>query len=48
MGCGGDRRDAYAVLMWKSEAKRPLGRCRRTWEDVIKTDLQVVARGCMD
>ena len=47
-GEGGDRRGAYSVLMWKSEAKRPLGRCRRTWEDVIKMDLQVVAWGFMD
>jgi hypothetical protein len=36
MGC---RRGAYKVLVEKFEGKRPLGRCRRGWEDNIKIDL---------
>ena len=32
-------RNAYRVLVGKSEVKRPLGRPRRRWEDNIKMDL---------
>jgi hypothetical protein len=32
----GDRRDAYMVLVRKSEGKSPLGRPRCRWEDNIK------------
>jgi hypothetical protein len=32
-------RNAYIILVWKSEGKRPLGRARRRWEDNIKMDL---------
>jgi hypothetical protein len=39
-----ERRDVYRVLMWKPEGKRPLGRPRRRWEDIVKMDLQEV--GC--
>jgi len=38
----GERRDAYRVLVGKSEGKRPLGRQKRRWEDNIKIDLQKV------
>jgi hypothetical protein len=38
----GDRRDAYRVLVWRPEGKRPLGRRRRRWEDNIIMDLQEV------
>jgi len=31
-----------------SEGKRPLGRPRRRWEDIIKMDLQEVICGGMD
>jgi hypothetical protein len=31
---------AYRVLVGKREAKRPLGRRRRRWEDNIKMDLK--------
>jgi hypothetical protein len=31
----GERRGVYRVLVGKSEGKRPLGRPRRRWEDVI-------------
>jgi len=45
--CGG-RGKAYRVLVGKTEAKRPLGRRRRTWEDNIKMDLQEVGCESMD
>ena len=34
--------------MGKPEAKRPLGRLRRKWEDNIKMELQEVGCGGMD
>jgi hypothetical protein len=34
--------------MGKPGGKRPLGRPRRRWEDVMKIDPQVVGWGCMD
>ena len=33
------------VSVGKSEGKRPLGRCRRRWEDNIKMDLHEVGWG---
>jgi hypothetical protein len=30
------------------ERKRPLGRTRRRWDNIIKIDFQAVGRGCMD
>jgi hypothetical protein len=41
----GDRRGAYRVLVGKLEGKRPLGRPRCGWEDIIKMDLQKVGWG---
>jgi hypothetical protein len=38
----GDVRNAYKILIGKSQGKRPLGRPRRTWEDNIKMDLGVI------
>jgi transcription termination factor 2 len=35
----GDTRNAYRILVGKSEGKRPLGRPRRKWVDNIKMDL---------
>ena len=35
-------RNAYRVLVGKTEGKRPLGRPRRRWEDNIKMDLREV------
>jgi hypothetical protein len=32
----GERRDVYRVLVGRPKGKRPLGRCRRRWEDNIK------------
>jgi hypothetical protein len=44
----GERRGVYRVLVDKPEAKRPLGRPRRTWEDNINMDIQKVGCGCME
>jgi len=33
-------RNAYGIMVGKSEGKRPLGRPRRKWEDNIKMDLR--------
>ncbi|KAJ4439467.1 hypothetical protein ANN_07591 [Periplaneta americana] len=38
----GEPRNAYGVLVGRSEGKRPLGRPRRRWEDNIKMDLREV------
>ncbi|KAJ4438990.1 hypothetical protein ANN_14945 [Periplaneta americana] len=38
----GESRNAYRVLVGRSEGKRPLGRQRRRWEDNIKMDLREV------
>jgi hypothetical protein len=35
-------RGIYRVLVVKAEAKRPLGRPRRRWEDNIKMDLREI------
>ena len=37
-------RNAYRVLVGKAEGKRPLGRPRHRWEEIIKMDLREV--GC--
>jgi len=42
----GEGRGVHRVLMGKPEVKRPLGRPRRRWEDIIKMDLQEVGGGC--
>jgi hypothetical protein len=36
----GEGRGVYRVLVGKPEAKRPLGRLRRRWEDNIKLNLR--------
>jgi hypothetical protein len=35
----GDRRNAYRILVRKSELRKRLGRPRLRWEDNIKIDL---------
>jgi hypothetical protein len=35
----GDGSGVYRVLVGRPEGKRPLGRPRRRWEDIIKIDL---------
>jgi hypothetical protein len=44
----GERRGAYRVLVGKPEARIPLGRTRRRWEDNIKMDLREVDWEGMD
>jgi hypothetical protein len=39
----GKGRGVYRVFVRKPEGERPLGRFRRRWEDIIKTDLQELA-----
>ena len=38
-------RSGYRVFVGKREGKRPLGRPRRMWEDIIKMDLPEVEWG---
>ncbi|KAJ4447854.1 hypothetical protein ANN_09863 [Periplaneta americana] len=40
VACMGESRNAYRVLVGRSEGIRPLGRPRRRWEDNIKMDLR--------
>jgi hypothetical protein len=44
----GEGRGVHRVLVGKPEGKRPLGRPRCRWKDIIKMDLQEVGRGCGD
>jgi len=48
VGCMGERRGVYRVLVGKPEEKRSFGRHRLRWEDNIKVDLQEVGCGGMD
>jgi hypothetical protein len=41
----GEGRDAYRVLVGRSEGRRPLERPRRRWEDNLIMDLQEVGCG---
>jgi hypothetical protein len=38
----GEERKLYKVLVGKPEGKRSLGRPRRTWEDLIRRDLEEI------
>jgi hypothetical protein len=38
----GESRNAYRILVGKSEGKRPLGRPKRRWVDKIKIDLREI------
>jgi hypothetical protein len=44
----GEERGVYRVLVGKPEVKRPLGRPRRRWVDIIRMYLQEVGCGYMD
>ena len=41
----GERRGVHRGLVGKPVGKRSLGRPRRRWDDIIKTDLQEVGCG---
>jgi hypothetical protein len=41
----GERRNMYRVFVGKPEGKRPLGRPRHRWEDVIRMDLREIGWG---
>jgi hypothetical protein len=43
-----EKRNAYRILVIKSDGKRPLGRPRRRWVDNIKMDLRETGCGGMD
>jgi hypothetical protein len=42
------KRNAYRILVGKSEGKRPLGRPRCHWVDNTKLDLREIGWGGMD
>jgi hypothetical protein len=44
----GKKRNAYRLLMRKSEGRRPLGRLRGRWLDNIRMDLVEVGWGDVD
>jgi hypothetical protein len=44
----GEERILYKVLKGKREGKKPLGRPRRRWEDVIRMDLRETGLGVVD
>jgi hypothetical protein len=44
----GQERKLYKVLVGKSEGKRPLGRPRRRWEDVIRMGVREIGLGGVD
>ena len=44
----GEMRGAHRIFVGTPEGKRPPGRPRRRWEDIIKMDLQEVGCGDMD
>jgi hypothetical protein len=44
----GEERKLYKVLVEKTEGNSPLGRPRRRWEDVIRTDLREIGLGGVD
>jgi hypothetical protein len=44
----GAEKNAYRILVGKPEGKIALGRPRRKWVDIIKTDLREIGWGVMD
>jgi hypothetical protein len=41
----GEERKVYKVLAGKPKGKRPLGRPRHRWEDVVRMDLREIGWG---
>jgi hypothetical protein len=44
----GEKTNAYRILVEMPEGKRPLGRRRHTWVDIIKMDLREIGWSGMD
>jgi hypothetical protein len=44
----GEKKNAYRILVGKSEGKGPLGRPRRRWVDNIKMDLREIGWNGVD
>jgi hypothetical protein len=44
----GEKRNVYRLLVGKPEGKRPLGRPRRKWMDIIRMHLGEVGLGDVD
>jgi hypothetical protein len=44
----GEKRNAYKLLVRKTEGKKPLGRPRRRWVDNIKMDILEIGWGVVD
>jgi hypothetical protein len=44
----GEERKVYRILVGKPERRRPLGRPRHRWEDVIRMDLMELGWGSVD
>jgi hypothetical protein len=43
-----EKRNAYRILVGKPEGKKPLGRLRRRWVNIIKMDVREIGWGGMD
>jgi hypothetical protein len=44
----GEKRNTYRILAGNQEGKKPLGRLRRRWVDIIKMDLREIGWDGMD
>jgi hypothetical protein len=44
----GEMRNAFKIMVGKPEGKRPLGKPKHRWEDVIKMDLREIGFGTVD
>jgi hypothetical protein len=42
------KRNAYRIMVVKSEGKRPLGRLKHRWKDNVKTNFREIGWGGVD